>query len=282
MRPGNDSSASSLQPVQFAARQPEHGDRPVRRRDPAGSAVVDGGVVAVERVNDRRPLAGRPGDDLDRTRALGAVAGARALRHDARDARQALGAADGLHVLVEDLIGGGSGSRDANDVVLVFERRGAVQRGEARRDPGPAAAAMTRVARHHLAPAEARLVDGRHHLHHPARRHFSRAGVEGVVLPRGVGRGMAVLARHAERGRKHAHRPHELVNGKPPQHADVLEHFFGKRLPFRRRLAARRKNRRQPDERRTRRHRAFMSSCRTFSRPSRRASQSQLPQHHDA
>ena len=93
---------------QIAARQFEQCNRPLRcrPRDPARAAVVGCGAVSGGRVNNGADLIRSLGEHVDGI-LLVLVALVSSLGREAGEFGQALGAADGLDVLVENLIGGG-------------------------------------------------------------------------------------------------------------------------------------------------------------------------------
>ena len=63
-----------------------------------------------------------------------------------------------------------------------IRRRSAIEQVQARHDAGHPVAAMTRVARHDLAPAEIRLIDAVYHQHHLPSDLLERI-VRGVLSP---------------------------------------------------------------------------------------------------
>ncbi len=91
---------------------------------------------------------------------------------------------------------------------------------------GGVVAAMASPASYHLTATEALFVDLVHYLDHPAGDKLSRR----IFIPLGIGAtgaDVAIAAAHVQSGRKEAHGPHELVDGKTFQNLNVLEDVVG-------------------------------------------------------
>ena len=81
---------------------------------------------------------------------------------------------------------------------------------------------MAGPARDDLSTSKVGLVDGGHHLHHPAGRAFARR-VECPIYLVGTGRGMTANAVRTNGCRHDAHRQHEIVDAEALHGLDVLE-----------------------------------------------------------
>jgi len=152
---------------------------------------------------------------------------------------QAFGAADGLHKLVDDLIGGrgaGACARRGQNVGRHKGRR-AVDGVDGWSSGWALTASMAGPAGHFLASAEVVAVNRIDHLDHAPRHDFTRRVGIPLRMVR-AGARVAVAAAHAQGCRKQAHRSHELVDRNAFQYLNVLEGCF-RHLRFRRRLRLR-------------------------------------------
>ncbi len=114
-----------------------------------------------------------------------------------------------------------------------------------RDDLGPHVSTVARVAGDCAPSGEVLLVDGVDHVQHAARRTLQR-GLIGKSVPGANAFGhVAIDAVQAERGGKHPHGVHELIDGNSSENFDILEEFLSHRLSVRLsslRRAARRGN----------------------------------------
>src|SRR5207244_13503280 len=99
----------------------------------------------------------------------------RPLPDKAREPGQALGPANGLNVLVENLVGGRRAGSLLKEVIGRPVDRFAVHHIEARRDLGTIALAMAGPAADDFSSREVRTIDGVYHLNHLARGELSRS-----------------------------------------------------------------------------------------------------------
>ena len=152
------------------------------------------------------------------------ISDAGSLRGVAGKSRQFLRAADGLQILVQDLICGGARGSLFHDVALRFFGR-TVQRRQIRCHLGAGAAAMAGVASYRLAPAEGTFVQRIHHGDHAARRLLVRIVVGDVIFPTAIGI-VAIDAGFSQRRRKKSHDPQELVDRNSLQDLNVFENVF--------------------------------------------------------
>ena len=173
-------------------------------------------LVAEFLVNDERALIRRFDVQLGGALEAAAEQRRRSLADETRQLRQAIGAADGLNVLVEHLVGFGRTRCLLEEIVGRPVDRLAVHHIQARRDGGTIHLAMAGPAADDLSSAEVRRIDGVHHLNHLARGHFARS-VRGIV------RRMTLQAAHAQGSREQPHRAHEFIHGNALEHLDVLE-----------------------------------------------------------
>ena len=126
--------------------------------------------------------------------------------------------------------GGSSGNR-LNDVIR-HEVRRAVDYVHSGRGPWFIAVAMAGPARHHLAAPKLVLIDGGHHVHHPARHHL--CGSVGGPIDR-VSAGIVVTIRTVkfEGGRHEPHGLQKIVDRNPLERLNVLEDLSAGAWPFR-------------------------------------------------
>src|SRR5262245_25620750 len=160
--------------IQFSSGQVHHGHRSDRRREPAVVTVEGHRLVAELLVDDQRALVGSFDIEFDRALEASSEQSGRALAGIARELRQALGPANRLDVLVENLVGGRRALRLQEEIIGRPVDWFAVHDIERRCDLRTIALAMTGPAADDLSSREVRLIDGVHHLNHLARGDLPR------------------------------------------------------------------------------------------------------------
>src|SRR5437879_10891767 len=170
---------------------------------------------------------------IDFRRCLGeirVVPGVASAGGKAGEPGKALFSADGLDVLIQDLLGGGRlgiGLLGNFDVIGIAVGRSAVLLGETRREPRRHVGAMAGIAGDGAHAAEILRVNRLHY-----EQHLARGLLDGRVfgILRGVAAavlGVTIQAVQAQRGGDEAHRGHEFVHGNSSEYLDVFVYVFG-------------------------------------------------------